>query len=172
MPALDEYLGRKTAALHARQADFSAQPDKARVMLTASSRLAGNSGVRPVTMGAFSVISDSSPGLAGYALGPTAPELLLGALASCLVHTYAIQAVLLGIGLDAVEVSVSGTLDYRGVVGLPVDEAPIFTELTYTAHVESPADADAIARLHQGVEVYCPVLNTLRMPVAITRAEG
>ena len=60
--------------------------------IKAVSWVAGITGARPVKMGEIQFVTDSAPGLAGHALGPTAPEMLLGALASCLVHTYLIQA--------------------------------------------------------------------------------
>jgi hypothetical protein len=55
-------------------------------------RVAGGSGVRPVSIREFTIVTDSAPALAGYNLGPTAPELLLASLASCLAHTYLIVA--------------------------------------------------------------------------------
>src|SRR5262249_11543883 len=112
----------------------------------------------------------SAPGLAGHSLGPTAPEMLLGALASCLVHTYLIQAVLLNIPLDHVEIEISGKMDYKPVIGMPSDTTPLMQDITYTAHVESPAPAADIERMHQVVETTCPVLNTIRNPVNIQRA--
>ncbi len=103
MAKLDNYLERKAAVLAERRADFTAKPEAALVKLKATAHVAGNTGVRPVRMGDYIVISDSAPGLAGHSLGPTAPEMLLGALASCLVHTYLLQAALLDIPLDSVE---------------------------------------------------------------------
>jgi uncharacterized OsmC-like protein len=170
MAQLDDYLKRKTAALEARQADFTADPDKALVRLSASSRIAGNSGVRPVRMGDYTVITDSAPGLAGFSLGPTAPEMLLGALASCLAHTYAIQAALLDVPLDSLEVSVSAALDFRGVVGMPVSDAPMLQDICYHAEIGTSAPPDLIEQLHSAVALYCPVLNTLRLPADVRRA--
>ena len=103
MSILDPYLARKATALAQRRADFTAQPEKATVRIQASSWVAGNTGARPVKLGDTLLVTDSAPALAGHGLGPTAPELLLGALASCLVHTYLIQAVLLQIPIDGVE---------------------------------------------------------------------
>ncbi len=108
-------------------------------------------------------MTDSAPGLAGHALGPTAPELLLGALASCLVHTYLIQATLLDLPLDHVEVEVQGALDMAGVVGLPYTALPQLEAVTYTARVTSSAAPEAIERMHAAVDETCPVLNTLRL---------
>jgi uncharacterized OsmC-like protein len=170
MSKLDSYFARKAEAIAARQADFRANPEKALVTLTASSKVAGITGARPTRMGDTVLISDSGPGLAGNALGPTAPEILLGALASCLVHTYLLQSVLLNIPVDHVEVTTSGSLDYAPIVGLPSDEPSRMKDITYTANVESEAAPEQIERLHAAVEATCPVLNTLRLPVEVTRA--
>ncbi|MDZ4765953.1 MAG: OsmC family protein [Chloroflexota bacterium] len=170
MSHLDEYLARKHAALTAKQAAFTAAPDSALVTLHAAAKVAGNSGIRPVKMGDYTVITDSAPGLAGYGLGITAPEMLLGALASCLAHSYVIQAALLGVPLDALDVEISGQLDFTGVVGLPVTDAPALQNIAYAARIESPAPPEAVQKLHELVERYCPVLNTLRLPMDVRRA--
>jgi len=169
---LDSYLVRKRAVLNQRQADFQAMPEKATVQIKASSWVAGITGVRPVRIGEATIVTDSAPGLAGHALGPTAPELLLGALASCLVHTYVIQAVLLDLPLDQVEVTVQGALNMAGVVGLPAQALPQLEGITYTARVTSSASPEAIERMHQAVEECCPVLNTVRLPTDVRRVVG
>ncbi len=169
MSALDYYLERKSAVLAQRRADFTAMPEKATVRIQAKSWVAGNTGARPVKMGETLFITDSAPALAGNALGPTAPEMLLGALASCLVHTYLIQAVLLDIPIDGVEIEVHGAVPMGGVVGLPYDKLPQMEEITYTATVNASATPEDIERMHQSVEETCPVLNTVRYPTAVTR---
>ena len=151
-----------------RQADFLAAPEKAVVRLKATSWVAGSTGARPVRMGEHQLLTDSAPGLAGNALGPTAPELLAGALASCLVHTYLIQAVLLQIPLEHVEVEVQGALDMTGVVGLPGPALPQLAAMTYAAQLTGVTDEDA-ARLHAAVDDTCPVLNSLRLPTQVVR---
>lgn len=169
MAALDSYIERKAKVLAQRREDFGANPEAAFVPLKATSHAAGITGVRPVQMGDYIVISDSAPGLAGHSLGPSSPEMLLGALASCLVHTYLLQATLLGIPLDGVEIEVTGGLDMTGVVGLPSD-APIRLErLAYAPTVASPASPADIKRLHDAVEETCAVLNTLRSPMEVIR---
>lgn len=171
MSQLEPYLSRKTAVLAARRADYETNPDSALITLKASSRVAGITGARPTRMGEIVFVTDSAPGLAGHALGPTAPEMLLGALASCLVHTYLIQAALLGIPLDHVEIEASGRLDMTGVVGLPYEQPPRMQDITYTARVDSSAPPEAIRRMHALVEETCPVLNTIRYPVDVRRVE-
>jgi uncharacterized OsmC-like protein len=170
MAKLDNYIERKAKALADRQQDWTANPDSAVATIKASSKVAGITGARPTRMGETVLISDSAPGLAGHALGPTAPEMLLGALASCLVHTYLIQATLMNIPLDHVEVEVSCKLDYKGVIGMVSDAPPALTNMTYRPHVESPSSAEAINQLHANVAETCPVLNTLRWPLQVERA--
>ena len=147
MSALAPYLQRKAEVLAQRRAHFQEQPEAALVRLKATSYVAGNTGVRPVKMGDYIVISDSAPGLAGHSLGPSSPEMLLGALASCLVHTYLLQATLLTLPLDHVELE----------------------GLSYTPTVTSSASVAEIEQLHAAVEQACAVLNTLRSPMEVTR---
>lgn len=169
MSALAPYLQRKAEVLAQRREHFHQQPEAALVRLKATSHVAGNTGVRPVKMGEYIVISDSAPGLAGHSLGPSSPEMLLGALASCLVHTYLLQATLLAIPLDHVEVVIEGALDMTGVVGLPA-EGPLKLEgLSYTPTVTTSASTAEIEQLHAAVEQACAVLNTLRSPMAVVR---
>ncbi|MBE2237409.1 MAG: OsmC family protein [Caldilineaceae bacterium] len=169
MSTLDFYLDRKATVLAQRRADFTAFPEKATVRIQAKSWVAGNTGARPVRLGETLWITDSAPALAGNALGPTAPEVLLGALASCLVHTYLIQAVLLDMPIEGVEIEVQGAVPMGGVVGLPYDTLPQLEDITYTATVIASAPAAELERMHQAVEETCPVLNTLRYPTAVTR---
>ncbi len=172
MPELYGYLQRKSEVLAQRRADFSAAPEKAIVPLTATSWVAGGTGARPTRMGATTFVTDSAPSLAGHALGPTAPEMLLGALASCLVHTYLIQAALLNIPLEHVEVDVEGRLDMAGVVGLPSDAPPCMEDIRYRARLASTAEPADLERMHAAVEESCPVLNTLRRAVPVARLAG
>ena len=169
MAELAEYLTRKQAVLAQRRADFTAAPERATVQVRASSWVAGSTGARPVKIGDTTWITDSAPALAGHALGPTAPEMLLGALASCLVHTYLIQAALLNLPLEQVEVAVEGKLDMGGVVGLPYTALPQLAEVTYRATVTCPAPEAAIEQMHAAAEATCPVLNTLRLPTPVSR---
>jgi uncharacterized OsmC-like protein len=169
MTELESYLERKRAAMAARQADWTANRAQSNVRISASSTLAGSTGVRATRMGDHFVASDSGPGLAGHGLGPTAPELLLGAMASCLVHTYVIHAILLEVKLEAVTVEVSGRLDFGAVVGLPFEPPLHMTDLEYRPQVQASASADQIEALHLAVEDNCAVLNTVRLPSTVTR---
>ncbi|MCS6834621.1 MAG: OsmC family protein [Anaerolineae bacterium] len=170
MGKLQEYLKRKAEAMAARRQSWIDQPESAHITIQASSTLAGVTGARPTRMGEALVVSDSAPGLAGHALGPTAPEMLLGALASCLVHTYVIQAVVMGLDLEAVRVDVEGRLDMRPAIGMQVSPPSPIQPIHYRAHLEvSGATQEQLQALHEAVEQTCPVLLTLRQPIQVSR---
>jgi uncharacterized OsmC-like protein len=169
MSKLQPFLELKSQVIADRQHDFTENPAKAIGQLSARSWVGGITGTRPIRMGEYTIISDSGPGLGGNSLGPTSPELLLGALASCLVHTYLIQAALLDIPLDQVEIEVKAELDYAPVIGLPTALPPQLRTIRYEPKVSSPASAERIEAMHKAVEVSCPVLNTLRLPSPVER---
>lgn len=169
MNLLASFLSRKSLVLAQRRKDFSADPAAGVVTLKASARVNPENGSRATWNGQFEMLTDSSPGLGGQSLGPSAPELLLGSLASCLAHTYLIQAVLLNTPLEGVTVEVSGQLDMSGVVGLPYESAPRLQNIAYSAQLNTSADAADVEKMHLAVEETCPVLNSLRYPVTVER---
>lgn len=163
MSNLNEYLDQKRSALAERRKEAVSDSNIARSVRV---RAEGRSGVRRIRIRDFQIVSDSPPNFAGYDLGPSSPELLLGALGSCLTHTYLIQAADLGVPLNSLEVEVSAKLDPRA--GLIGKGHPIFPEgLSYTVHIESPAGTAETTRLRKAVERACPVLNFLQAPRAI-----
>lgn len=172
MAKLDAYLQRKANVLAARQAEFTAQPSTATTVLEVRCHVAGNSGVRPVKMGDYIVVTDSAAGLAGHSLGPTSPQMLLGALASCLAHTYLLQAALHQIALDAVAINTSGEVNFADVVNKHCDRPLAMDNISFRAAIDTPESAQRLAFLHSEVENACVVLNTLRYATAVTRIAG
>jgi uncharacterized OsmC-like protein len=161
MSDLNEYLTEKRAALIGKRS----QPldDSVIVPRTVKVRAEGRSGIRRIRIRDFQIISDSLPDLAGYDLGPGSPEILLGALGSCLTHTYLIQAAQLGVPLDSLEVDVSAQLDPRA--SLIGKDHPVFADgITYVVHIESSASTADVSKLREAVEKACPVLNFLQAP--------
>ena len=65
-------------------------------------------------------------------------------------------------------VDVKGQMDYRA--GQPgFEDIPVYPHnIHYTVHLESPASAEEIAKLHAAVERVCPILNLLQNPQTIT----
>lgn len=166
MADLTDYLVQKRQVLAERSARIEAG-DLGVTALTARVTAEGRSGVRRIRIRDFQVLTDSPPDFAGYDLGPTSPELQLGILGSCLNHSWLIQAALLDIPIQSLEVEVTGQLDAR--TGRPgFESVPVHPhDLAYVVRIVSPASNEDIARLEAQVERACPILNLLKNPRTI-----
>ena len=166
MSGLADYLIEKRIALHALQ-DRVLAPGYEPQALRARVRAEGRSGVCRIRVRDFPVVTDSPPDFAGYDLGPSSPELVLGALGSCLTHSWLIQAAAHDVPIDALEVEVRGTIDARA--GRPgFDHVPVYPhDIAYTVNVVSPADRPSIERLDAAVDRACPILNLIRSPQTV-----
>jgi uncharacterized OsmC-like protein len=166
MSSLLEFLTQKRAAFlnrRARIVDGRLGPSR----LKASATAEGRSGVRRIRIRDFQTISDSPPDFAGYDLGPSSPELQLGVLASCLNHSFLIQAAALEIPIESIAVDVEATLDPRAR-GKGFETVPVYPyDISYVVRLESSASADEIERLRIVVEESCPILNLLKNPQRI-----
>lgn len=160
MSNLNEYLGQKREAVLARNARDPNTVEPAR--LKAHVRAEGRSGVRRIRIRDHQVVSDSPADYAGYDLGPSSPELLLGSLGSCLTHIFLIKAAEAQLPLESLEVVIEGDLDPRG--GKPgFEHVPFYPHnIGYTAHLVSPASEDEVRAVHEAVEAWCPILNLLK----------
>ena len=176
MSNLREYLLQKRAALLEGREKAATEDGPHRLLAKVTAE--GRSGVRRIRIREHQILSDSDPHFAGYNFGPGSPELLLGALGSCLTHIFLIQAADRQVPLDLLEVEVRCQLEPRaGQEGF--EHVPRYPHnIEYTVQLESPASADEIASLHAAVEAVCPVLNLLINPqeikgsVALTGTNG
>lgn len=166
MSALSEFLEQKRSAWLSLQARPVEEVEP--VPLAAHVAAEGRSGVRRLRIRDFQIVADSGANMAGHDLGPSSPESQLGVLASCLAHTFLIQAADREIVLDALDVTVTATMDARA--SLPGNEhLPRYPyDIRYVAVVESPADDETLADLQRQVETVCPILQLLRQPQTIT----
>ena len=167
MSNLREYLVQKREALLAKR-EKAAQQTPDPLQIAATVRAEGRSGIRRIRIRDFQIITDSPADFAGYGLGPTAPELQLGVLGSCLAHSFLIQAADHQTPIDALEVEIAAEIDARaGQPGYP--EITVHPrQIRYTLRVESPASADEIATLQAAMESACPILSLLRSPHEIS----
>jgi uncharacterized OsmC-like protein len=85
--------------------------------------------------------------LAGSDHGPTPAELLLNALASCLMAGLGNIAAARGVELQGVQCKVEGDIDLLGILGLDPTVRNGFEEIRVTFEVDSDADADAVESL-------------------------
>ena len=138
--------------------------------LRAVARVAGSSGVRPVRIRDFTLITDAGAPLGGLELGPTAPELLLGALASCLAHSFLVVAADQGVDFEELSVEVTGAIDYSGTLAVSDNAIVEPTGIAYRVDYRTQAALDAVEAVWRDVERLCPVLQALRRPVAVNGA--
>ena len=165
--SLNEFLVHKRKAVLARDqriTDGEVGPSPLHAKVTAE----GRTGLRRMRIRDHQIISDSANGFAGYDLGPSSPELQLGVLGTCVTHIFEIQAALLQVPLDSIEVDVRGTIDPRG--GHPGHEAtPIWPHnIQYEVQVASSASDAQLNELFAAVEKNCPILNLLRNPQQVS----
>jgi uncharacterized OsmC-like protein len=106
------------------------------------------------------IATDEPKGLGGTETAPNPVEQLLGALGSCLAIGYAANATAAGIRIDDLRVDVEGDLNLKSFLGLEPGHAGYDT-VRATVHIESDADDDAIAALHDTVIATSPVGHTL-----------
>ena len=165
MPDLNEFLVGKARAMADMR--LAAAADPCPIPLAATAEVKGGSGVREVRMRDFQIITDAGPAMAGFNLGPNAPEVLLGALASCIVHTTLILAADDGISLDAVSAEV--TAEFNVLAQRPgFEHIPIEPQnLSYKLNVSSTEYDAQLEALHQGVRRLCPIFNLILNPQRI-----
>ena len=160
MPTINDYLAQKKEAMIAIQSAIAsgrAEPS----FLRADATIRGGSGLRSIRVRDHHIISDAPPAMAGYDLGPNAPELMLSALASCLAHTLAIQAALNDLKIDSATVSVTAKFDIRaktpGFEDIPVEPH----DIDYVIEIVSPSDADKVKCVVGLIEEKCPLYNLI-----------
>lgn len=149
--------------------DFTARgAPRAVTRIAAAARVQDDSGVRRISVRDYQLLSDSGPGLAGYDLGPSSPELFLGALSSCLCHVFLIQAAVHDVRLDAVASRVEASmLDGAGafrdpaVPGYPHD-------ITYTMDLLSAEPDATLLSLWDVVREHCPIYLLVSRAVDVT----
>ncbi|MCC6626238.1 MAG: OsmC family protein [Chloroflexi bacterium] len=161
------YMDAKADALASLRERLQA-PDAAPTPLSVVVRVAGGSGARPVKVREFTIVTDALPALAGNNLGPTAPEILLSALASCLIHSYVVVATDLGLRYDSIELEVRGQIDYRGTLRVDPAAAVPPTGIAYEARIASSASVEQLEAVRREVERFCPVFQALLQPTPVT----
>ena len=119
----------------------------------------------------FKVPMDEPPDLAGTNTAPNMVEMVLGAYGCCLQTGYAMNAAVMGIPLEKIEIDVEGDIDLPGFFGLePPDQVwPGFTRVRAKVFLKAPtATREQLEELHRRVTATSPVGNTLQRAVQVT----
>jgi uncharacterized OsmC-like protein len=163
---LGAYLENKRAAMATARAHLGSG-DKARETISAECSASDLTGVRRIRIRDYEIISDSGPTFGGYSLGPSSPELLLGVLASCLTHTYLIEAANRGIALERVDVRFEAENNDARFLGLETSDPDLPFNIRGRVEVESSASREEIEALHAFAEAHCPLTRLVREPQRI-----
>lgn len=113
----------------------------------------------------FKVTMDEPPDLGGTDTGPNPVEMVLAALGSCLVVGYSLNAAMLGIELQKIEIEMEGDIDLPGFFGLPSDVLPGYTNVRAKVFLKSTASIEQLEEVHKRVTSTSPVGLTLSKSV-------
>ncbi|MBT5665416.1 MAG: OsmC family protein [Rhodospirillaceae bacterium] len=116
---------------------------------------------------AFSCDNDEPAIMAGMDSAPNPVEYVLHALAGCLATTVVYHAAVRGIAIDAIDSSLEGDMDVRGLLGLSNDVRKGYHDVRVTMRIKTSAHADEIRELAMFSAVYDIVSNSLPVNLVI-----
>jgi uncharacterized OsmC-like protein len=147
---------------------YRSDPTRALVTLTADGRLDEASVSCRVDTGRALVEAGLHPATGGTGLQACSGDLLLQALVACAGVTLRAVATALAIPIREGTVHAEGDLDFRGTLGVS-KEAPVgFRAIRLRFALNTDASAEQLATLEKLTERYCVVLQTLRVPPAVS----
>ena len=161
--------GQISAAIEAATAYLTEHPEEARATdSAATARVVDGLVVQVTGPGGLSLTTDMVPSVGGTGTGPSPGWLLRAAEASCVTTLITMRAAVLGVTLDALEVTVDSESDDRGLLGIAEDvpAGPLSGRVAVRIEAAGvdPATLDELARW--GVR-HCPVCDALERPVPI-----
>lgn len=104
----------------------------------------------------------------GNGYGPTPQEYVLHALACCITAGVATGAAARKVDLKAVESTVRGDIDVRGVLGIDDDVRNGFSQITIDITVDADADAATVERIVEGSKARSAVFDMLTGTTPVT----
>jgi uncharacterized OsmC-like protein len=112
--------------------------------------------------------ADEPPLLVGENRGANPVEYVLTALSGCLTTTLVYYAATMGINLDAVESTLEGDLDIRGLFDLSDKVRNGYQNIRVTYRIESDAPREKIEELVRIAQRFSPVFDIVSNPVPVT----
>src|SRR3954453_11882745 len=147
---------------------YRADPDQARITLTARGSAADAPVACSVDLGRAIYQAEAHTGVGGSGTAACSGDLLLGALAACAQLTCQLVATAMGIETQKIAVTVDGDMDLSGTLGISKDVPVGFSAMQVKFEIEAPAATEEQLRLlHEKTEQYCVVMQTLLHPPEI-----
>jgi len=111
------------------------------------------------------IMADEPLEVLGENSAPNPQDLLLAALASCMMVGFVVKATAAGIRLDSVEIDTECALDLRGVLSLDPSVPPGAEKIKYTIRVKGDGTPAQFAEIHQQVTETSPNYYHLKSPM-------
>ena len=109
----------------------------------------------------FALVIDEPQKLGGDNAGPNPLEYELAALAGCINVTGHLVAREMGITIENLTMTISGSLNPARFMGRGEEERAGFKEITVDLKLTSPADGATLEKWRRAVEDRCPVSDNL-----------
>jgi uncharacterized OsmC-like protein len=147
---------------------YRADPAQALVTLTADGEVDAADIACRVDTGRALVEAGLHPATGGTGLQACSGDLLLQALVACAGVTLRAVATALAIPVRRGTVHAEGDLDFCGTLGVSKDAPVGFRAIRLRFELDTEATAEQLASLERLTERYCVVLQTLRIPPALS----
>ena len=118
--------------------------------------------------GELTLNADFPPFLGGKGRAPSALTYCFYGAMSCYGSTFATQAAMAGVTLDAMTISLKLGVDFRTALG--VSDFPPMTGFEFNVKVESDASDVDIQRVKELTDERCPAIWAMQNPVPFTTA--
>jgi uncharacterized OsmC-like protein len=138
-----------------------------KTMIEIGEQYADGKRVTPATR-KFVVTADAPPALGGVDAGPSAPELLMAALAHCLTAGIATNAALFDVPIDGLDIEMDGAIDLRGAFGLDKTVRNGISDIKYTVTIHSSAPEEKVRRCKETIDRKSAVLDSIANSVNVT----
>lgn len=114
-----------------------------------------------VKAGRHSLVLDEEKVIGGTNEGPAPAQMLLASIGGCMLSTMQVWSHLLDIKVNSAEVSIKGTLNLFGMLGIDDNISAGFQKITVDIKLDSEESEAKIKELIEAVEKHCPVVNTV-----------
>lgn len=115
----------------------------------------------------FTITTDEPKELLGENSAINPHELLLAALNSCLMVSYAMGAAIKGIELESIVIETEAEMDLRGFFGIDRDVSPGYDTIRYTVYVKGDGTAQEFREVHESVMATSPNFFNIARPVRL-----
>jgi len=105
--------------------------------------------------------------LLGQDKGANPVEFVLHGLAGCLSTTFVYYAAAEGVEIDAIDYTLEGDIDIRGLLGITKEVRPGYQNIRVTFHIKSDAPTEKLQELVRLAQMRSPVFNTVSEPVPV-----